>query len=59
MLLERSICTNICKDCAKPVVCISIPKHSDSVILELGNKAPDDSAQLFMYVEGLKLEVKT
>ena len=30
-----------------------------SVKLELGNKAPDDSAQLFIYIEGLKLAVKT
>ena len=30
-----------------------------SVILELGKKAPDDSAQLFIYVEGLKMAVKT
>ena len=29
-----------------------------SVILELGNKAANDSAQLFMYVEGLKLALK-
>ena len=25
-----------------------------SVIFELGNKAPDNSAQLFIYVEGLQ-----
>ena len=30
-----------------------------SVILELGNKTPDDSTQLFMYVKGLKPPVKT
>ena len=37
MLIKRSVYTNICKACARPVVCISIPRYS-TVILELGNK---------------------
>ena len=30
-----------------------------SLVLELGNKAPDDDALVFQYIEGLKEDVKT
>ena len=48
---------------AKPVLqTSSVYKYTKvfrSVILKLGNKAPDNSAQLFIYVKGFKPAVKT
>ena len=39
--------------------CILVTKVFCSVKLELSNKAPDDSAQMLMYIKGLKPAVKT